>query len=95
MEAGREVGAGPRATRWRCAPASSQRAGVMTSWTPVWTPKCGRRTWHSSQDNSLQLRKKNSGQPAHHIREPIEGTEGPSGGASCAKGWPVTDDELT
>ena len=34
-EAGWRAGAGPMVTRWRCAPASSQRAGVMTSWTPT------------------------------------------------------------
>ena len=34
-EAGRGAGAGPAATKRRCAPASSQRARVMTSWTPT------------------------------------------------------------
>ena len=40
-EAGWGAGAGPAETRWWCAPASSQRAGVMTSWTPTtlwWRP---------------------------------------------------------
>ena len=48
-EAGRGAGAGPAATRWQCAPASSQRAGVMTSWSPTKLSMPLGRRWASAR----------------------------------------------